>query len=105
MKTIKEVLVIARHKIDTPEKWIQGALHRWDDFTKTSTNDMYAPCHCMLGAVDAATPYSDLRDRAKSALVLSLPGNQCSIAMYNDAQERTHEEVLAVFDKAIEEAS
>lgn len=87
-----------------------------------------AVCWCSYGAVNRAgygggefKPLMDARriaeiTMAKSALARTMGGGSkfeddigdwrlCAISKFNDAEGRTHAEVLAAFDKAIEELS
>lgn len=64
---------------------------------------------CAKGALNAASPLpatSELQaaySQAQDALIMESGLNASwAIANYNDAPERTHEEIMAWFDRAIE---
>lgn len=86
-----ECLVAARKRLENPENWGKGA----DLADREKTCALLAMCVTDRdsGAVASAT-------RIFRNVV-----NSQSIATWNDAPERTHAEVLAAFDKAIELAN
>ena len=96
MNTV-EVLVVARAKVDTPEKWITNQYDRDD-------------AYCAVGACMAAAGYdmTNLSASYEQSCVKSIAlcylekvvGH--NVVTWNDAKGRTHAEVLAAFDKAIE---
>ncbi len=65
--------------------------------------------YCMVGAVMHVCAGRDERQLAcrasKEALMGCLPKGYLDLVMFNDTPDRTKEEVLAVFDKAIAEAA
>lgn len=99
--SVKEVLVRARARIDTPEKWGKG----------------YEACgltpgcmtECVGIALDraAASTFSYSEDpgwnlaREMFRDAAGLSDDAGSIIDWNDDPDRTHVEVMAVFDKAI----
>jgi len=96
MSTVRENLIAARALIDTPEKWGKGS---------------YEPshgCYCALGAIDAVekTHGGFYASEATANALRSAIGNECfSIVDFNDAEETTHADILALFDRAIEATS
>lgn len=96
--TPKEILIAARALIDTPEKWVKGAFALHTD---------HGTCYCLAGALLKATP-GDIfnEDFAAAGTVLkkaiNSPSADFRLHLWNDAPERTHSEVLAVVDRAIE---
>ena len=101
MDTVQQILIAARALIATPEKWTQG------ESARTSYGlpcGFYADCadqFCMSGALERVC--SGDRHRA------SVAGNYLrdaisasSFVNWNDAPERTHADVMAAFDRAIE---
>lgn len=97
-RSVKEILIGARKRIKDPRNHIKG---------KHESNGAY----CMTGALyaEGVEPFSSMEHPAYIALQraagldnpkLHLADTQLS--RFNDLH--THEEVLAVFDKAIEEA-
>ncbi len=98
--TPKEVLIAARKLIESPKQWLKGA-------DSGLRNEIW--CYCASGAlmtaVDENIPPVDW-DAAENALSLAATGDpDGNIPIWNDAPERTHEEVLAAFDEAIEMVS
>lgn len=91
-RSVHAVLVAARKLIEKPEHWCQGRYH-------------IGEASCAEGAVLSVTSeYDDTqtniaRAGAFAALDRAVGGY---IVDFNDAPGRTHSEVLAVFDKAIE---
>jgi hypothetical protein len=98
------ILKSARKLIETPDRWVQGALcvPRWDGWER----------YCLEGAIDeaarslrgnvgiaAATCRADLKVRHAVQKRAGRPMAPCS---YNDSPFTTHKDVLAVLDGAIE---
>jgi hypothetical protein len=106
MSTLADKLREARALIDTPEKWTQGANARDAAGRKVPAYSSRARCFCMTGAVirvmaggfDAAVPVLGALRKGANGLEGGSPH------LWNDAPERTHAEVLAAFDRAIEAA-
>ncbi len=86
-------LEAARALIDTPEKWHQGSLR---DYTANGVAFRW----CAVGACRQVTESFEIARyiAAKRALSHILGG---TVWEWNDAPERTHAEVLELFDKAI----
>jgi hypothetical protein len=96
-----EILRTARGLISVPDKWTKGS---WDTGSQM----------CLSGAINRAATGVDGSDSPKSgptreawqaardAVQDAIPGRQ-EIINFNDTPERTHEQVLAVLDKAIAE--
>lgn len=97
-------LKAARALIDTPEKWLKGTLYGDNDGAMVRVG--WATCFCMDGAIDRAC--SDGlgidHNRATAAVEALGLGGSMEVWKWNDAPERTHAEVMAAFDKAIEKA-
>ena len=83
MRTIADQLRVARALIDTPEKWIKG-----------SFCDMHGR-HCAVGAL-GHTDADALSYQALNDVVGGHP-----ITSWNDNRQRTHEDVMDAFDRAI----
>lgn len=104
MKTAVEILKAARAVIEKPESWTKGYYAKAEDRTWTISNGPKAVCFCSIGAIEKATgkvhygggwPF-------EAEYMLRRAADVSNIADFNDAPERTHEEVLAIFDRAIE---
>lgn len=97
-----EILTAAREKIATPDAWCK------DDYSRDGKR------FCAVGAIQSAAGCLTFRrtiefHRATNALASAIGGsesdtNEGHILIWNDAPERTHAEVLAAFDRAIEES-
>lgn len=101
-KKVLEALESGREKISRPESWAKGTYElRLEDGTV---------CYCSVGAVrdvrfDSET-YWATRDMLDGAVpadfeLLTLSSNTIE---YNDHEDTTHDDVLALFDRAIEAA-
>ncbi len=97
-KTVKDVLIAARAKIE--QGWTQGASARDALSNAVAFDDQNATCWCMVGALFAAEPIDDML-RVDARLSLRIHPARVGISRFNDTPGRTKEEVLAVFDKAI----
>lgn len=97
----REILIGARKLIEKPENWTQGAKSR-DINGKPSVFGYKASavCWCMLGAMEMTG--KSLFANNKAQQVIELVINMNSIIRWNDSPDRTHAEVLAAFDRAIE---
>lgn len=96
MQSVIDILEAAKALIKNPINWGKGDyVYRGDDTTK----------YCAIGAV--MTVESDLADNAlfvsERFLRDALPEDaDRRLVRYNDAPERTHEEIMSLFDRAIE---
>jgi hypothetical protein len=99
--SLKDDLIAARALIDTPEKWVKG---------KYEVNG----CYCAMGAVSMAVTgsadydsnwYVNYADKVVAALDNRLPARFPDVAAFNDDPATTHNDVLQLFDRAIEAAS
>lgn len=98
--TVHEVLVKARNKLSDPAVWVKGGAigrdHRGPHCAATACGSVL-PGTLHAKSADQGLWLETLRELAKAA---GLRHHQ-RVAPWNDAPERTHEEVLAAFDKAI----
>lgn len=105
MKTI-EVLQKARELIANPSRWCKKSFARNHTGTSVGVNTNRACQWCASGAISRAvgTPHTFVSaEPARHALILAIGGDDMfSIASWNDSSIRTHSEVLAAFDSAIE---
>lgn len=92
-------LVKARALIADPAKWGQGP--RSEGYGRSLST------FCAAEAVEEFAPQLAIRKAAYRLLerYAGFPTEANTLVQWNDAPERTHAEVLAVFDKAIEAAS
>lgn len=107
MSTLADKLREARAFIDTPEKWTQGANARDAVGLPVPVSARGAVCFCSAGAVIRAVPSVDFSSAAsqlvEAAGIVSFTVEH-GLTVWNDDPERTHAEVLAAFDRAIEAA-
>lgn len=92
-------LVKARALIADPAKWGKGP--RGGGYER-------GPCtFCAAEAIEESSPNLAARNEAYRTLEKSIgvPTLALTLVEWNDARERTHAEVLAAFDKAIEAAA
>lgn len=102
MKDI-EILTKARELISDPDSWTQGAFARNRDGLSTEIGSDYAVCWCANGALARVTQGKDVWFQGRWVHIRHLleHGIDCKgIVCFNDSHE--HEEVLEMFDKAIE---
>jgi hypothetical protein len=85
--TVRDNLIAARALIDTPEKWVNGALQSGN-------------CRCAVGAALDATDYLSGWE-AVNALAKQLPSPFHHVPTFNDHPDTTHADILALFDRAI----
>ena len=103
----KEILVQARHLLQKPQSWSQGAFAYNEGDHRVSFTDPNACSFCLEGAIRRAA----LRGCASEAQLeralmlvrttIHVPGNYSSIQGWNDRETTKHSDVLAVLDKAI----
>lgn len=104
MNTTVKFLTKARAVIE--RGWCQGCFARDAQGQPIESTDPLAETFCIRGAMRAVAPNDyDVRARAHRHLedvIIALTDGDCdSIASYNDDPDRTHAEILAVFDAAI----
>lgn len=104
MSRLTNVLIAAKALIDTPEKWSQGSLYR--DATGNISGgyreeNQPVSC-CSLGALIEATQDLDATVFGAAVVLLRREMGGGHIGTYNDEIGRTHEEVMAAWDRAIE---
>ncbi len=102
MSYVREALVRARELIALG--WTQGTYAEDEDGAEISFADPQAVCFCLAGAVKAATgtPPHDKIAAVFQALADGIGG--MALIAWNDAELRTQDEVLALFDAAIANA-
>ena len=87
MDPVLECLVAARKKLDKPENWIQKAYHIGHQRM------------CLAGAIGWSSDSVDYNTKAREFLAEMLGEIP---EKWNDAVGRTHTEVLAALDRAID---
>lgn len=96
----------ARSRIEDPKRWIKEFYHREVDGVK---------CYCAVGALDSTLegiegfPFDDRLNwadewsAARDALYNSRPAQFHNVPAFNDDPDTKHEDVLALYDRAIKE--
>ena len=99
------VLRNARTTLEKPEAWTRGVMARFDNGLECNPKSEFAVCFCPLGAIARTDTYGITKGVAIQRIekVLGISGSG-SIASWNDEPDRTHDEVLAAFDRAIADA-
>jgi hypothetical protein len=101
MKT-SDILIAAKARIDSPEKWCKGVSWRTKSGDVTECSEIAYSC-CGYGAITAVLSEDNRASmphiQANTTLELAIGGQLFS--RWNDAPERTHAEVMAAFDRAI----
>lgn len=101
MKGATKILIAAKDKLENVG-WVQGQSQRYD----WDTNKVIG--YCALGAINVATDqllYSrkgKAINQAVDCLQKAIGGAKYSVVAYNDNIDRTKQEVLEAFDKAIQ---
>jgi hypothetical protein len=106
MNAVKEILIGTRELLAAPESWTKNVFARDASGTKVCTSDLRAVCWCLKGAMSVAATAHGLIDdftplTDAEMLLEKLLGDR-PVAPWQDEPERTHEEVLALLDRAIE---
>lgn len=113
-----EILAAAKHKILNPKHWIKDQFH--EIHVDINTSNPY-DCYCSLGAVNVVAQGNPeflnpenisigmYRSAVKAKeylnkIVFNLDEDVNGIAGFNDKLDIRHEDILAVFDLAIDEA-
>lgn len=101
---VLEVLTKAREAIDEPHKWSQGAFFRNDKGVVVGGLDK-ATCFCAVGAIQSVVKLPSVLSRAALRTLARGIGKEAKplyITTWNDRAERTYDDVIAAFDRAIE---
>ena len=93
--TTKELLISARELIADPRAWIQGTYSVFMVGTGQA-------CYCGFGALHAVARPTSCESDARRRLNAVTGGD---FMTWQDEPRRTHGEVLAAFDRAIEATS
>lgn len=96
LMTPLEKLVLARAIIEEPESWTQGSYARDAKGNPTLEDYHDGVCFCMAGACRLACANTSL-------LHCALPFGSACVPQFNDSPTTTHADVLAVFDRAIDQ--
>ena len=97
-KTLKDAKALIKNK----EHWCKEDLAQDKEGRSVDVCDEDAHSWCILGAVTKVFNYSYEYESAISALKSQLPPDYKSIDEYNDHFMTTHQDILDLFDDAIE---
>jgi hypothetical protein len=100
-----EILKSARERIAKPEAWLQEELAVTKDGMPCGTMHRDAARWCSVGAIFATGCSPDEGTSAKHALYLAAGTLASTLIDWNDNHKRTHADVLAAFDRAIEKVA
>lgn len=104
--TVHTLLVAARAKIDSPDKWTKGNFAADEFGNRAHVDSPSATCWCLDGSlVHAARVHLGSLGEARDVVEMALSDDDdtaLSIWEFNDGKDTTHAEVMAVLDAAIE---
>lgn len=88
--------------LDSPEKWTKGAIARDENGDDSIwEHDSKARCWCLTGAVFLCYGCPSFSVLEKLENILADEGfGDCEVSTWNDAPERTFEDVRRVIEKA-----
>ena len=97
---ISEILIEAKKKIYTPEKWTASTLARDSKNQEVDFDSKNAVCFCSIGALKVEFHEKNIPNSTWYSCIKALSGTMdVGAALFNDVH--THEEVMAAWDKAI----
>lgn len=108
-ETIK-TLRAARYLIEKPEAWIKKYYRAYRTLAgRVIENPSSFNCYCLAGAIEDASGYESYEAYEAIRKVIGAeelpddgpPEDDSDIVRWNDADGRTHSEVVSVLDKAI----
>ena len=97
MKTVKQILIEARELISDPARWTQGEMAR--DKNGDACIISHGIAFCSIGAINHVGILQPLKKDAAYEVLRSVV--RTYVSEWNDTH--AHEEVLAAFDRAIEQ--
>lgn len=111
MNSVLELMIEAKALIEDESKWTKGYYAHDSEGSLREALDPQAVCFCSVGALIKVAggydyPQSLQIDRAEAVLSdcvkISTDGWGQDIVEFNDAKDNTHQDVMAVWDKAIQ---
>lgn len=99
MKTTKEILIEARKLIE--HGWCQGSLAKTIYGESVDEQHPSARYFCTAGAIYKAEPNNTRAELIIDEIEEEFKGTWSFISKWNDSPDRTKEDVLVLFDKAI----
>ena len=98
-------LKAARALLENPKSWGKMSYAVDGQGNDVDATDPGAVCFCMLGALQRAAGNTDWTHSPATLFLGHYVPDTGFISTFNDDPDTTHEDVLAVFDKAIAAAS
>lgn len=105
MKKIMEPIIVlkkSRRLISAPQNWTKGVYARDANGKEASATSPSAKSFCIIGAINKVVERGTVNAAAHNALINAMPGTYPTITQFNDAEETTHADIIAVIDAAIE---
>jgi hypothetical protein len=105
---IIEILTKAQDKIRDPKNWTQDTYARDETGASVKAHSPAAVCFCSLGAIESFfhSEEFDGLEVMHARDFLYTAANQIAdgrtVANYNDDPDRTHDEIMALWDRAKE---
>ena len=103
MQTVTKALTDARKLISKPENWTKKTLARDNAGKNCLLLSKDAVCYCSVGALHKSAVNDRIIANAMQILRGFTPNNR-PVVHYNDHTTTTHEDILAMFDLAIEKS-
>lgn len=105
MRSLSQTLTEAKALISSTENWITRDYASDRQYGLSfSIQDPDATCFCALGAATRATGQTDIFNEATKALHAELPEGHTMVSLFNDDEDTTHADIMALFDRAIDKA-
>lgn len=106
--TALQILKAARKLLSKPERWIQHSSARSSGGLTVKVKSPDAVGWCAIGAIRRCDDNRSTNGCvAERCLTLTIPrsSKHCGITGYNDAQGRSHKQIMTWFDRAIKRAT
>lgn len=109
LNTIRDVLLAVDQKLSDESKWTKGWYAKDKDGMKCWEKSPDAVCHCLIGAIVAVTTVavkgpaiaSDIGSKTIKFLHVLSPYTNKTLHEWNDAPERTFQDVKNLIAKAL----
>ncbi len=96
------VLIAARERVATPDRWTRGYWAHDAAGGSCGPADAQATCWCSIGAMIAAVAPAGAETMLDARSLFKAANGINHVPRWNDDPARTHAEVLAAFDLAVE---
>ena len=103
--TVEEALIAAKAMISDPKHWHKGSFCEGPGLPDYELPEDY--CVCAWGTLEWLARYGcniedQTRLEADAALIDALPEPYVWVPDYNDHKDTTHDDIMALFDRAVE---